>query len=84
MNLEEGRSLLEHIGLMRDYFVTHDPGPFAVALHLYNRLGQIVRQRFIQQYGYAPDDTPIPGVRIQGKESELAKLKPADHQPKLF
>ena len=84
MTPEEVKALLHHIALMRDYFATHDPGPFAAALRIYYQLGQIVRYRFIQQYGYAPDDAPVPGVKIQGKESELSKLKPADHQPGLF
>jgi hypothetical protein len=84
MTPEEVASFLELHAAMEEYFATHDPGPFAQAVLVYNALGQLIRRKFVQQYGYLPEQSPVPRVRIQGKNSELPKLKPADHQPSLF
>lgn len=84
MTPEEVASFLEQIAEMKNYFVTHDPGLFAHAWRIYQAIGEAVRYHFIQQYGYAPEQSPIPDVRIQGKASELPKLKSADYQPPLF
>jgi len=84
MTPEELASVLERVKAMMAYFQTHDPGTFAQALGVYRLLGQIARQQFTQQYGYLPEQSPIPRVRIEGTEQELKKLKPGEHQPKLF
>jgi hypothetical protein len=84
MTPEEEASVLERYALMKHYFNTHDPGPFERAWRIHQAIGAAVRRNFIQQYGYPPEHSPVPRVRIQGKDSELPKLKPADHQPELF
>jgi hypothetical protein len=84
MTSEEVLAFLQLISLMKNYFANHDPGPFAQAWRIYEAIGDVVRRNFIQKYGYAPEQSPIPRVKIEGKESELLKLKPTDHQPELF
>lgn len=84
MTPEEVTLFLELHAAMEQYFATHDPGPFAQAVRMYNTLGQVIRRKFVRQYGYPPEQHPVPGVRIQGKDSEFSKLRPTDHQPSLF
>jgi hypothetical protein len=84
MTPEELESIIKRISRMLDYFTTHEPGTFAQALHVYRLIGTAARVQFIQQYGYAPEQSPIPYVRITGEESERKKLKPDEHQPRLF
>jgi hypothetical protein len=84
MTPEEVSLFLELHTAMERYFTTHDPGPFAQAVRIYNVLGQAIRRNFVQQYGHLPEQSSIPRVRITGSESEQKKLKPSDHQPELF
>ena len=84
MTAEELASVIEKIAAMKRYFATYDPGPFAQALVAYATLGAVVRGKFIQQYGYAPEHSAVPRVKIRGEESEKKKLQPSEHQPPLF
>lgn len=84
MTPEETKSVVDRIATMKDYFDTHAPGPFSEALQVYYTLGIIARRNFIRQYGYEPEQSPIPRVKITGEQGELKKLKPVDHQPSLF
>jgi hypothetical protein len=84
MTTEEVTLFLELHAAIQHYFATHNPGPFAQAVRMYDVLGQAIRRKFVQQYGYLPEQSPIPRVRITGSDSERKKLKPSDHQPELF
>jgi len=77
-------AVIERIELMKEFFTTEQPGPYLEAYQMYFILGQIVRQTFMRQYTYLPEQSPVPRVRITGDERERKKLKPSDHQPQLM
>src|SRR5215469_14210340 len=63
MTPEELTMVVDCIAGMQKYFQTHDPGTFDQALAAYVRIGEAVRRVFIQQYGYAPEESPVPRVK---------------------
>lgn len=73
MTSDELDSVAERIANMVDYFQTHDPGTFAQALRIYQIIGQVARNQFVQQNGYLPEQSPVPRVRIEGVGDSLTK-----------
>jgi len=84
MNSETLASVIWRIEHMLNYFKGHPSGSFEQAIRMYQVLGITARKLFIQQYGYPPEQSAIPRVRITGEDKDLKKLQPTDHQPPLM
>ncbi|MBA3825425.1 MAG: hypothetical protein H0X24_16195 [Ktedonobacterales bacterium] len=83
MGALELKFVLERIMMMIEWLQTSERGLMEDAIALYQKAGEVIRQKVFTETGHYPEQFPMPHGRITGSETSK-QFQLTDHQPPLF